>query len=157
VIVFNFSVLARPAENLSLRQPDSDGRALWGAMFDKYMARMIVVCDEVYDRTQFMDWLKREQFKASMIDFLDEVDPVLKAEKVHRIGSAAGKISWYVDNDARACSETIKLGIPTIVAVSPYIVRPEWDTGRKIKEWGSLVDEIDTQVLKAAERSWRDV
>jgi hypothetical protein len=157
VIVFNFSVLARPAENLSLRQPDSDGRALWGAMFDKYMGRMIVVCDEVYDRTQFMDWLKREQFKASMLDFLDEVDPVLKAEKVHRIGSAAGKINWYVDNDARACAETIKLGIPTIVAVSPYIVRPEWDTGRKIKEWGSLVDEIDTQALKAAERSWRDV
>jgi hypothetical protein len=157
VIVFNFSVLARPAENLSLRQPDSDGRALWGAMFDKYMGRMIVVCDEVYDRTQFMDWLKREQFKASMLDFLDEVDPVLKAEKVHRVGSAAGKINWYVDNDARACAETIKLGIPTIVAVSPYIVRPEWDTGRKIKEWGSLVDEIDTQALKAAERSWRDV
>jgi hypothetical protein len=157
VIVFNFSVLARPAESLSLRQPDSDGRAVWGAFFDKYMGRMIVVCDETYERTQFMEWLKREQFKASMLDFLDVTDPVIKAEKVHRIGSAAGRIDWYIDNDARTCSETLKLGIPTIVVASPYIVRPEWDTGRKIREWDSLVGELDTQALKAAERTWRDV
>lgn len=157
MIVFNFSVLAKPAESLSLRQPDPDGRAVWNAFFDKYMGRIIVVCDEVYDRTQFMEWLKREQFKASMLDFLDQKDPVLKAEKVHRVGSAAGKINWYVDNDARACAETLKLGIPTLVVASPYIVRPEWDGGRVIKEWDSLVEELDTQALKAAERTWRDV
>ena len=157
MIVFNFSVLARPAENLSLRQPDSDGRAVWGAFFDKYMGRIILVCNEDYDRGQFTDWLKREQFKASMLDFIDVTDPVLRAEKVHRIGSAAGRIDWYIDNDPRTCAETLKLGIPTIVIAAPYIVRPEWDTGRKIKDWGSLVDELDNQALKAAERTWRDV
>lgn len=157
MIVFNFSVLAKPAENLALRQPDPDGRAIWGAMFEKYMGRIIVVCDEVYDRSQFMEWLKREQFKASMLDFLDVVDPALKAEKVHRIGSAAGRINWYIDNDPRTCAETLKLGIPTLVVASPYIIRPEWDSGRKVKEWGSLVDEMDYQALKAAEKTWRDV
>ena len=157
MIVFNFSVLARPAETLSLRQPDSEGRAVWGAFFDKYMGRIILVCNEDYDRNQFTEWLKREQFKASMLDFIDATDPVLRAEKVHRVGSAAGRIDWYIDNDARTCAETLKLGIPTIVVAAPYIVRPEWDGGRKIKEWGSLVDELDTQALKAAERTWRDV
>ena len=157
MIVFNFSVLARPAESLSLRQPDPEGRAVWGAFFDKYMGRIILVCNEDYDRGQFTDWLKREQFKASMLDFIDTTDPVLRAEKVHRVGSAAGRIDWYIDNDPRTCAETLKLGIPTIVVAAPYIVRPEWDTGRKIKEWGSLVDELDNQALKAAEKTWGDV
>lgn len=157
MIVFNFSVLAKPAETLATRQPDSDGRAVWGAFFDKYMGRIILVCNEDYDRAQFTEWLKREQFKASMLDFIETEDPVLRAEKVHRVGSAAGRIDWYIDNDPRTCAETLKLGIPTIVVASPYIVRPEWDGGRKVKDWGSLVDELDTQALKAAERTWRDV
>jgi hypothetical protein len=156
VIVFNFDVLARPADSLATRQPYSDGRAIWGALFEKYMGRMILVCNDVYDRSQFMDWLKREQFKASMLDFIDQTDPVLKAEAVHRIGSAAGRINWYVDNDPSTCQETLKLGIPTLVVACPYIVRPEWDSGRKIKEWGNLVDEMDSQALKSAERTWRD-
>ena len=157
MIVFNFSVLARPAETLATRQPDSEGRAIWGAMFDKYMGRIILVCNEDYDRTQFTEWLKREQFKASMLDFIDETDPVLRAEKVHRVGSAAGRIDWYIDNDPRTCAETLKLGIPTLVVACPYIVRPEWDGGRKFKEWGSLVEELDTQALKAAVRTWGDI
>lgn len=157
MIVFNFSVLAKPAETLATRQPDSDGRAVWGAFFDKYMGRIILVCNEDYDRAQFTEWLKREQFKASMLDFIETEDPVLRAEKVHRVGSAAGRIDWYIDNDPRTCAETLKLGIPTIMVASPYIVRPEWDGGRKVKDWGSLVDELDTQALKAAERTWRDV
>lgn len=157
MIVFNFSVLAKPAETLATRQPDSDGRAVWGAFFDKYMGRIILVCNEDYDRAQFTEWLKREQFKASMLDFIETEDPVLRAEKVHRVGSAAGRIDWYIDNDPRTCAETLKLGIPTIMVASPYIVRPEWDGGRKVKDWGALVDELDTQALKAAERTWRDV
>lgn len=157
MIVFNFSVLAKPAETLATRQPDSDGRAVWGAFFDKYMGRIILVCNEDYDRAQFTEWLKREQFKASMLDFIETEDPVLRAEKVHRVGSAAGRIDWYIDNDPRTCAETLKLGIPTIMVASPYIVRPEWDGGRKVKDWGVLVDELDTQALKAAERTWRDV
>jgi len=156
VIVFNFDVVARPAESLATRQPDPDGRAIWGALFEKYMGRIILVCNDVYDRSQFMDWLKREQFKASMLDFIDQTDPVLIAESVHRIGSAAGRINWYVDNNPSTCRETLKLGIPTLVVASPYILRPEWGTDYKVKEWGNLVTEMETQALKSAEKTWRD-
>lgn len=157
MIIFNFDVLARPADSLPLRQPDVDGRALWGMMFEKYMGRICVVSNNLYERDQFEEWLKREQYKASVYEFLDESDPFRTAEKVHRIGSSFGKINWYVDNDPRVCAETLKLGICTLMVAAPYILRPEWDTGRKIKNWGSLVDEMDSQALKKAERSWREL
>lgn len=156
MILFNFDVLARPGESLALRQPDPDGRAVWSMLFDKYTGRICVISNTEYDRAQFEEWLKREQFKASVYEFVDQVDPVLKAERVHIIGSSFGRINWYVDNDPRVCSETLKLGVPTLLVACPYIVRPEWDMGRKVKEWGSLVDEMDSQALKAAEKTWRD-
>jgi hypothetical protein len=157
VIIFNFNVLATPADSLALRQPDPNGRALFSMMFEKYMGRICVVSNTEYDRHVFEEWLKRERYKASSYEFIDEVDHILKAEKVHRIGSAFGRIEWYVDNDPRVCAETLRLGIPTLVAAAPYIIRPEWDGGRKMKEWGYLVDEMDTQALKAAEKTWRDL
>jgi hypothetical protein len=157
VIIFNFDVLARPGESLATRQPDPDGRAVWSMMFEKYTGRICVVSTNEYDRSHFEDWLKIEKFKASSYEFIDHVDPVLRAEKVHIIGSAFGRINWYVDNDPRTCAETLKLGIPTIVIASPYIIRPEWNRGRKLKGWDSLVTEMDTQALKAAERDWRDI
>lgn len=156
MIVFNFSVLAKPGGTLATRQPDPDGRAIWRALFSHYMGRVIVVSNDVYDKEQFDTWLKREQYKASTYVFLDQIDPYLTAEKVHTVGSTFGRITWYVDNDPRVCAETLKLGIPTLVVASPYIVRPEWDGGRKIKEWSNLVDEMDTQALRAAERSEKD-
>lgn len=157
MIVLSFDVIARPGDSLALRQPDPDGRAVWSMLFDKYTGRLCVVSTTEYDRSQFEEWLKIEKFKASTYEFIDHTDPVLIAEKVHTIGSAFGRINWYVDNDPRVCSETLKLGIPTLVVACPYIVRPEWDSGRRIKEWGSLVDELDVQALKAAEKTWRDL
>lgn len=157
MIVLSFDVIARPGDSLAIRQPDPDGRAVWSMLFDKYTGRLCVVSTTEYDRSQFEEWLKIEKFKASTYEFIDHTDPVLIAEKVHTIGSAFGRINWYVDNDPRVCSETLKLGIPTLVVACPYIVRPEWDSGRRIKEWGSLVDELDVQALKAAEKTWRDL
>ena len=87
---------------------------------------------------------------------LDEPDPVLRAEKVHRIGAVFGKPEWYVDNDPRTCAETLKLGMPTLLIASPYLVRPEWSNMKVIREWGSLVEEMDNQALKAAEKTWRE-
>jgi len=157
VIVLNFDVLARPGESLALRQPDPDGRAVWSMLFEKYTGRICVVSMDDYNPPQFEEWLKREKFKASSYDFIDQVDPVLKAERIHIIGSAFGRINWYVDNDPRTCSETLKLGIPTMVIASPYIIRPEWDGGRKLKGWDSLVTEMDSQALRAAEKDWREL
>lgn len=155
MILFNFNVLARPGEVLAARQPDPDGRAIWSMLFEKFSGRICVISNVEYDRMQFEEWLKIEQFKASVYEFVDQVDPVLKAERVHTIGASIGRINWYVDNDPRVCAETLKLGIPTLVVASPYIVRPEWGSGRQVKEWDSLVDEMDSQALKAAEKSWR--
>lgn len=157
MIIFSFDVLARPGDSLATRQPDSDGRAVWSMLFDKYTGRLCVVSTTEYDRSQFEDWLKREQFKASTYEFIDQVDPVLVAERIHIIGSSFGRINWYVDNNPHVCAETLRLGIPTLVVASPYIIRPEWDSGKRIKEWGSLVDEMETQALKAAEKTWRDM
>lgn len=157
MIVFNFDVIARPGDSLELRQPDPEGRAIWRMMFEHYTGRICVISDVEYTRFQFEDWLKREQFKASVYEFLDVPDAVLKAERIHIIGSTFGRITWYVDNDALACAETLKLGIPTLLVASPYIVRPEWGGNKTIKEWGALVNEMDSQALKASEKSWREM
>jgi hypothetical protein len=44
-----------------------------------------------------------------------------------------------------------------MVIASPYIIRPEWDGGRKLKGWDSLVTEMDSQALRAAEKDWREL
>ncbi len=157
MIVFNFDVLARPGESLSLRQPDPDGRSVWSMMFEKYTGRICVVSTTEYPRLQFEDWLKRERFKASLYEFIDHTDPFLQAEKIQTIGSAFGRIDWYVDNHPKVCAETLKLGIPTLVVASPYIGLPEWDTLNRVKGWDSLVDEMDSQALKSAKKTWREV
>ncbi len=157
MIIFNFDVLARPGASLAVRQPDPDGRAIWRMMFEHYTGRICVVSTTEYPKIQFEEWLKREQFKASVYEFLDVPDAVLKAERVHIIGSSFGRITWYVDNDPLACAETLKLGIPTLLVASPYIVRPEWGGTKTTKEWGTLVTEMDEQALKASEKSWREM
>jgi hypothetical protein len=125
--------------------------------FEKYMGRVVLVVNEEYDKEPFEQWLKKEGYKPSMYEFIDEIAPDLKAQKIHRIGSVFGRINWYVDNNARVCSETLALGIPTMVVAAPYIVRPEWDTQRELRQWDTLVTEMDNQALKAAEKSWGDV
>jgi hypothetical protein len=80
-----------------------------------------------------------------------------QAEKIQTIGSAFGRIDWYVDNHPKVCAETLKLGIPTLVVASPYIGLPEWDTLNRVKGWDSLVDEMDSQALKSAKKTWREV
>ncbi len=156
MILFNFSVLARPADSIALRQPDSQGLYIWRMMHDQSVGRICLVVNEDYSKMIIEDWLKKEGIKPSFYEMLDEPDPVLRAEKVHRIGAVFGKPEWYVDNDPRTCAETLKLGIPTLLIASPYLVRPEWSNMKVIREWGSLVEEMDNQALKAAEKTWRE-
>ena len=104
----------------------------------------------------FEDWLKKEGIKPSFYEMLDEPDPVLQAEKINRIGAIFGKPEWYVDNNPRTCAELLKLGMATLLIASPYLVRPEWSNMKVIKEWDVLVEELDTQALKAAEKTWRE-
>lgn len=157
MILFNLSVLARPAETLVLRQPDPDGRRLWKALFEQTTGRICLVINEPYDRGSIEHWCKVEGFKPSFYEILDEPVITLRAEKIHRISSTFGRPEWYIDNDPRLCAETLKLGIPTLVVACPYIVRPEWDGERVVKEWSQLVDSMDAQALKSAERTWGDI
>jgi hypothetical protein len=157
MILFNFDVLAKPSETLGQRQPDPEGRYLWSLLHEREMGRICIIVNQDYERELFEGWLKKEGVKAASYEFILFDDPILKAERIHTVAAVWGKAKWYVDNDPRVCAETLKRGIPTIVAVSPYVVRPEWDGGRMVKSWESLVDEIDTQALKAANRTWGDV
>lgn len=156
MIIFNFSVLARPAESLPLRQPDPDGREIWSLFFANHYGRIALVVNEDYDKALMEEWLKREGFKPSMYDFILESQPVLRAERVHRLSAVFGKAKWYVDNSPEVCAETLKLGIPTLLVASPYIVRPEWANERKMRPWDSLVEEVNRQSLERSSRAWRD-
>lgn len=156
MILFNFSVLARPADSISLRQPDPQGLYIWRMMHDQSVGRICLVVNEDYTKMIMEDWLKKEGIKPSFYEMLDESDPILRAEKINRIGAVFGKPEWYVDNDPRTCAETLKLGMPTMLIASPYLVRPEWSNMKVIKEWNVLVEELDTQALRAAEKTWRE-
>lgn len=156
MILFNFSVIARPAESLPLRQPDSDGRSLWNMMHAHYMGRICLIVDEDYPADLLENWLKQEGFKPSVYQVIDEVLPDIKAEKVHRVGAIFGRPVWYVDNDPKVCAKTIALGIPTLMVGCPYVLRPEWVLQKDMRKWDDLVEEMNNQALKAAERTWRD-
>lgn len=156
MIIVNLSVLARPSDTLSTRQPTPEGRAIWSMLFDKYMGRIIVASDEAYDLPALADWLKVEGYKPSMFEVIDEPLPDLKAQRIHRLGSLFGRIQWYVDTDPRVCAHTIALGIPSLVVACPYVVRPEWVQEKDIRKWDNLVEEMESQALKAAEKTWRD-
>lgn len=156
MILFNFSVLARPADEIALRQPDPQGLYIWRMMHNQSVGRICLIVNEDYSKLIIEDWLKKEGIKPSFYEMLDEPDPFLRAEKIHRIGAVFGKPEWYVDNDPRTCAETLKLGIPTLLIASPYLALQSWSNMKVIKEWNVLVEELDVQALKAAEKSWRE-
>lgn len=156
MIIVNFSVLARPAESLPTRQPDSDGRHLWSIMYEANYGRMCLVVNERYENHLLEAWLKAEGYKPSFYEFIDDTQPSLKAERIHRLTSVFGKAQWYVDTDPLVCAETMKLGIPTLMVACPYVVRPEWGGEKNLKPWDTLVEEVNRQHLIRATRTWRD-
>lgn len=157
MILFNFDVIARPADSLGQRQPDADGRYIWNLFHTQEMGKICLIVNDIYDKELFEVWLKRENFKAAMYEFVDFVDPVLKAERIHTLSGIWGRSKWYVDNDARVCAETLKRGIPTLLVASPYVIRPEWHSPKQIKSWDTLTTELDEQAMQAANRTWSDV
>lgn len=156
MIIFNFSVLARPAESLPLRQPDSDGRNIWSMFHEANYGRICLVVNEDYDKELLEEWLKREGFKPSFYEFIGEDKPTLQAERIHRVSAVFGKAKWYVDNDPEVCAQTLKLGIPTLLVATPYIIRPEWSGDKALKPWDTLVEEVNRQHLIRATKAWRD-
>ena len=156
MILFNFSVIAKPGQHLGERQPDSHGMSIWRMFHESTIGRICLIINEEYQKPVLEDWLKVERIKPAFYEMFEEPSANLKAERIHRIGAVFGKPEWYIDNDPMTCSETLKLGIPTILVASPYIVRPEWSRERVIKSWDTLVQEMDEQALKAANKTWRE-
>lgn len=157
MILFNFDVIAKPDKSIGQRQPDVNGRHLWSMFHEKEMGRLCLIINEECKKEHLEVWLKREGFKASMYEFVDIDNPVLKAERIHTIASMWGRIKWYVDNDPRVCAETIKLGIPTLLVGVPFVVRPEWSEPANIREWESVVEELDRQAMKASMKTWDEL
>jgi hypothetical protein len=155
VITVNFNVVARPGTSLAQRQPEPDGMKLWKTLHDQSLGRIALIVDEDEDRDVLEHWLKIYNIRAAMYEIIDSTDPVIKAERVHRMLGAMGRPNdWYVDVDPATIAQTLSRGIPSLLFAVPYVVRPEWNGETRARSWGSLVEEIDKQQIKRAERNW---
>jgi hypothetical protein len=68
-----------------------------------------------------------------------------------------GRVDWYIDIDPKMVALTLKEGIPSLLVSVPYVARPEWNQDKEIKQWDSLIEEIDGQAILKAERNWTDI
>ena len=159
MILFNFEVLARPAHKVTNRLPEPEGIKLWKVFHEAEMGRLMLIVNETDNVEHLETWLKREGIKAFQYQVLDTDNIDIKVEKIHQLSSAIGRASWYIDNDPATCARTLQLGIPSIMAGTPYIIRPEWSSNTQTvrKGWSDLVDELNTQAELRAEKSWGEM
>lgn len=162
MIIITLNALALPADDLGARQPRSETRRLWNALFPYYHGRIVVIADGIArDGMQgeniLLGWLKREGFKASSVDMSEGVGSEVVYDRVVALSSVYGKIHWFIDTDPEAVAKVARYGIPTLLVTIPDTVRPEWKEGRTIKGWDTLVEEINNQELAKKERVWGDV
>lgn len=161
MIVVHFDVLAHASESLITRQPSSEGRRLWATFWDRYQGRIVLVADAGTSTDILGEWLKKENYKPSMIQVVDEYHrdgSTPKADAVWKVQSTMGKIDWYLDIDPDTCAQTLGLGIPTLLVAIPLIPRPEWrESDTDIKSWDSVVTELEIQAVKKSERTWREL
>lgn len=158
MIIFNFDVISRPSDSVGSRQPDPDGRDLWRMFFEKSVGRIALVVNEAPNNRDILEtWLKKEGYKPAVYEVMDTHDPVLKAEKVQLLTTSFGKASWYVDNDAATCARTMRLGIPTLMVCTPWVVRPEWHEEKVPRDWDDIVAETTRQAVIRAEKTWGDL
>lgn len=159
MIIVTYDVLALPAEELGARQPSKHGRTLWNMLFTKYNGRICVLADGIpKDKYPIVtEWLKREGYKAGSIDFSQDTGLDNRLDRVRAIYAGMGRVDWYIDVDPKMVALTLKEGIPSLLVSVPYIARPEWNQDKEIKQWDSLIEEIDGQALLKAERSWTEI
>ena len=157
MIIFNFDVLAKPGKELGARAPEPDGIRLWNMFHEHSLGRLALVVDQDVDRDIFEHWLKVNNIKAAMYEVLDVVAPDLKAEKIQRLAMLTGRSDFYIDRDPLVASQCLRLGIPTLLVLNPYVVLPEWSGQSNSRNWDSLVKEIDRQAIMKAEKTWGDM
>lgn len=160
MITFNLDVLAQPGDHLPTRNPDRDGLNLWNLFHMASEGRLGLVIDHWQDKEYLEHWLKTHAIRAATYEQLDlpkEFDPAEKAKKIQLYMTAWGRQDWYVDNDPTVAVHMLRLGIPTMLAASPYIVRPEWNPTTPIqpRDWDTLVAELADLHAEENEKKWR--
>lgn len=158
MIVVTLDVLAHAGEELGARQPIPEARRLWEMMFSQYQGRICVLATGV-DKNKtpiLMEWLKRENYKAGMLDLTHETTTDAKLERVRAIQAGVGRVDWFLDTDPSTVSRVIHEGIASLLVSIPSISRPEWTDGRVVRGWDELSRELDAQALAKAERAWKD-
>lgn len=156
MIVFSFDVLAAPNAEMGARQPIPEGRRIWNAFASSYNGRIAVLGTGVANTPVFLEWLKREGFKASTVDIIEETGSPAKVDRVLSLNAVYGRIDWYVDIDPAAIAGVTHHGIPTILMTVPHTVRSEWVDVKKVKGWDTLVTELESQALSKAEKTWNN-
>lgn len=162
MIVITLNALALPADDLGARQPRTETRRLWNALFPYYHGRILVLADGIKKEGMqgeqiLLEWLKKEGYKASSVDIVELSGSEIKTERVVSLNAVYGRIHWFIDNDPETVAKVTRYGIPCLLVTIPDVVRPEWSGEREIKAWDALVEEINTQELAKRERSWGDV
>lgn len=159
MLIISFDVLALPSltsEELGARQPSPEGRRLWNSLFESYNGRIVVFAAGVENQEACLQWLKREGFKASAVDMIADTHLDTKVERIEVLHALYGKITWYIDVDPHVIAKVSRNGIPTLLVTVPHVVRPEWSEQRVKKGWDAVVQEIESQHLARAERTWGD-
>lgn len=156
MILISFDALAHPGPELGARIPRRETRKLWNALFPGYGGRVSIMATGIKNTQILLEWLKREGFKASTVDIVEDDHPDTKVDRVASFNAVYGLIYWYIDVDPVAVAKVAHMGIPTLLLTVPDIVRPEWVDNRVPKSWETLVEEIETQALAKAERTWND-
>lgn len=156
MLVFSFDALAAPNEELGARQPIPEGRRLWNIFAGAYNGRIAVLATGISNTPVLLEWLKKEGFKASTVDLIEDSSSQAKIDRVLSLNAVYGKIDWYIDIDPMAVAGVLRSGIASLLVSIPHTIRPEWVDGRKVKGWDTLVEEIDRQALAKAERTWNE-
>lgn len=162
MIFITFDTLASPAESLGARQPRPETRRLWSALFPHYHGRIVVIADGIprdgiNGEEILKEWLKREGFKATSVDISSEKSSEVVYDRVMALASVFGKPHWFIDTNPESIAKVARYGIPTLLMTIPHTIRPEWEQGREIKGWDTLVEEINKQEMAKKERSWGDI
>lgn len=158
MIVVAFDVIANPGAELGSRQPNPVGRKIWNMLFMQNNGRICLLADGI-DKSKhelLKEWLKKENYKPNSIDISQDSGVDHRLDRIRAIYAGYGKIDFYVDIDPSIARLAIKEGIPTILLTDPHVVRPEWETTKDIRNWDKLVEEIEHQTLRKAEKSWHD-
>lgn len=159
MIVVHFDVIASPSERFITRTPSPEGRRLWNTFFEMYKGRIILLADEDTDSNLMKEWLKRENFKPSLIHIADGMhlsSHTSRSGAVWWANSNIGKITWYLDVDPACCADALRMGIPTLLVAVPTVIRPEWSERPQMRAWDAVVGELEAQAIKRSEKNWGD-